>query len=80
MQARRPGAAVNLTVDAHGLINGATTQELPPTASPASVIPALAPGWVAQPVTFEAGGVTTYGTYTDPGSVAAGTVPAAVRE
>jgi len=42
------------------------------------VLPALAPGWVAQPVTFEAGGVTIYGTYTHPGSAAAGTVPAAV--
>ena len=49
-----------------------------PTASPASVIPALAPGWVAQPVTFEAGGVTIHGTYTHPSSAAAGTVPAAV--
>ena len=46
--------------------------------SPASVLPALAPGWVAQPVTFEAGGVTIYGTYTHPGSGAAGTVPAAL--
>ena len=53
---------VDLTVDAHGLINSATTQELAPTALPASVLPALAPGWVAQPVTFEAGGVTIYGT------------------
>jgi uncharacterized protein len=33
---------------------------------------------VAQPVTFEAGGVTIYGTYTHPGSAAAGTVPAAL--
>jgi alpha-beta hydrolase superfamily lysophospholipase len=65
-------------VDAHGLINGSTQQELPPTVSPASVLPALAPGWVAQPVTFEAGGVTIYGTYTHPGSAAAGTVPAAL--
>ena len=46
---------VGVTVDAHGLIDGATTQELPPTALTASMIPALAPGWVAQPVTFEAG-------------------------
>jgi uncharacterized protein len=69
---------VDLTVDAHGLIDGATTQELPPTASPASMIPALAPGWVVQPVTFEAGGVTIYGTYTHPGSVAARMVPAAL--
>jgi acetyl esterase/lipase len=42
------------------------------------VIPALAPGWVAQPVTFEAGGVVVYGTYTHPSSVAARTVPAAL--
>ena len=70
---------VDLTVDAHGLIDGATTQEVAPTASsPASVIPALAPGWVAQPVTFEAGGVTIHGTYTHPGNRAAGTLPAAL--
>jgi len=69
---------VDLTVDAHGLINGLTTPELAPTASPASMIPALAPGWVAQPVTFEAGGVTIHGTYTHPGSAAAGTLPAAL--
>ena len=68
----------DVTVDAHGLISNVTTQEVPPTASPASMIPALAPGWVAQPVTFEAGGVTIHGTYTHPGSAAAGTVPAAL--
>jgi uncharacterized protein len=69
---------VGLTVDAHGLISGMTTPEVPPTASPASVLPALAPGWVAQPVTFEAGGVTIHGTYTHPGGAAAGTLPAAL--
>jgi uncharacterized protein len=69
---------VDLTVDAHGLISNIRPQEVPPTASPASVIPALAPGWVAQPVTFEAGGVTIHGTYTHPGNAAAGTVPAAL--
>jgi uncharacterized protein len=69
---------VDLTVDAHGLISGATTQEVPSAVSPASMLPALAPGWVAQPVTFQAGGVTIYGTYTHPGSAAAGTVPAAL--
>ena len=70
---------VDLTVDAHGLIDGAPSQEVAPTASsPASVIPALAPGWVAQPVTFEAGGVTIHGTYTRPGNAAAGTLPAAL--
>jgi uncharacterized protein len=70
---------VDLTVDAHGLIDGATSQEVAPTASsPASVIPALAPGWIAQPVTFEAGGVTIHGTYTHPANAAAGTLPAAL--
>ena len=70
---------VDLTVDAHGLIDASTTQEVAPTApSPASVIPALAPGWVAQPVTFEAGGVTIHGTYAHPGNAAAGTLPAAL--
>ena len=69
---------VGLTVDAHGLIDNIQAQELAPTASPASVIPALAPGWVAQPVTFEAGGVAIHGTYTHPGSAAAGTLPAAL--
>ena len=69
---------IGLPVDTHGRIDGLRVQELAPTASPASVLPALAPGWVAQPVTFEAGGVTIYGTYTHPGSAAAGTVPAAV--
>jgi len=68
-----------LTVDAHGLISSIQTREVAPAASsPASVIPALAPGWVAQPVTFGAGGVTIYGTYTHPGSAAAGTLPAAL--
>jgi uncharacterized protein len=69
---------VGLTVDAHGLISNIQPQEVPPTASPASMIPALAPGWVAQPVTFAAGGVTIHGTYTHPGSAAAGTLPAAL--
>ena len=69
---------IGVTVDARGLIGGFQGQELPPTASPASMIPALAPGWVAQPVTFEASGVTIHGTYTHPGSAAAGTVPAAL--
>ena len=69
---------VDVTVDAHGLISNLSAQELAPTASPGSVIPALAPGWVAQPVTFEAGGVTIYGTYTHPNSAPAGTLPAAL--
>ena len=69
---------IGVTVDAHGLISGLQGQELPPTASPASMIPALAPGWVAQPVTFEAGGVMIHGTYTHPSSAAAGTIPAAL--
>ena len=70
---------VELTVDAHGLISNIQPREVAPTASsPASVLPALAPGWVAQPVTFEAGGVTIHGTYTHPGGAAAGTLPAAL--
>jgi len=69
---------VELPVDAHGRIDNIVAQELAPTASPASVLPTLAPGWVAQPVTFEAGGVTIHGTYTHPSSAAAGTVAAAV--
>jgi len=70
---------IDLAVDAHGLISNMQTQEVAPTASsPASVIPVLAPGWVAQPVTFEAGGVTIHGTYTHPSSAAAGTLPAAL--
>ena len=69
---------IELPVDAHGRITNIQAQELAPTASPASVIPALAPGWVAAPVTFEAGGVTIHGTYTHPSMTAAGTVPAAV--
>jgi pimeloyl-ACP methyl ester carboxylesterase len=69
---------VELPVDAHGRITNIVPQELAATASPASVLPAMAPGWVAQPVTFEAGGVTIYGTYTRPHSAATGSVPAAV--
>ncbi len=69
---------IALPVDAHGRITSIVPQELPPTASPASVLPALAPGWVAAPVTFQAGGVTVHGTYTHPRSAPAGTLPAAV--
>jgi hypothetical protein len=69
---------VDLTVDTHGLISNIQAQELAPAASPRSVIPALAPGWVAQPVTFGAGGVTIHGTYTRPACAAAGTLPAAL--
>ena len=69
---------ISLPVDTHGRIDNLQAQELAPTASPASVLPALAQGWAAQPVTFEAGGVTIHGTYTHPSSAAAGTVPAAV--
>jgi uncharacterized protein len=69
---------VEVPVDAHGRITNIVPQPLAPTASPASVLPALAPSWVAAPVTFQAGGVTVYGTYTHPGSAPAGTVPAAV--
>ena len=38
---------IGLPVDAHGRITNIVPQELAPTASPASVLPALAPGWVA---------------------------------
>ena len=69
---------IELPVDAHGQITNLQAQPLAPTASPASVIPAMAPGWVAAPVTFEAGGITIHGTYTHPSKTAAGTVPAAV--
>jgi len=69
---------VELPVNSHGRITNIVPQELAPTASPASVLPALAPRWVTTPVTFEAGGVTIHGTYTHPRSAAAGTVPAAV--
>ena len=69
---------VELPVDTHGQIDNLQAQELAPTASPASVLPALAPGWVAAPVTFEVGGVTIHGTYTHPSSATAGTLPAAV--
>ena len=65
-------------MDTHGQITNIQAQELAPTAPTASMIPALAPGWVAQPVTFQAGGVTIHGTYTHPSSAPAGTVPAAV--
>ena len=68
---------IELPIDTHGRIANLQAQPLAPSAPPASMIPALAPGWVAQPVTFEAGGVTIHGTYTHPGS-AAGTLPAAV--
>ncbi len=69
---------VELTVDSQGLIDNLTTKELPSTASPASTIPTLASGWVAQAVTFEAGGVTIHGTYTHPGAATATAIPAAV--
>jgi hypothetical protein len=69
---------IEVAVDTRGRITTLVPQELAPTASPASVLPALAPGWVAQPVTFGAAGVTIYGTYTHPRSAAAGSIPAAV--
>ncbi len=68
-----------LAVNADGLISGLLPmQALPATASPQSMIPRLAPGWLAQPVTFQAGGVTIYGTYTHPRIAVAGSIPAAV--
>ncbi len=70
---------IDVTVNAHGLISNMQTQEVAPAASsPARVIPSLAPGWVAQPVTFEADGVTIHGTYTHPGGAAADALPAAL--
>jgi uncharacterized protein len=66
-------------VNAHGLVSSLQTHEVAPTASSAaSVIPPLAPGWVAQPVTFTAGRVTIHGTYTHPSNATAGTLPAAL--
>jgi pimeloyl-ACP methyl ester carboxylesterase len=69
---------VTLAVDARGLIASASIQPRVPTASPASVIPPLPAGWEAQPVSFEAGGVRIYGTYTHPSVAAAAVIPGAL--
>ncbi len=69
---------IRLGVDARGLISSASAQPLVPRASPASVIPPLAAGWEAQPVSFDAGGVKIYGTYTHPSTGAAGVIPGAL--
>lgn len=69
---------ITLGVNARGLIANASIQPRTPTASPASVIPPLAAGWEAQPVSFETGGVRIYGTYTHPSAAAAGVIPAAL--
>jgi uncharacterized protein len=70
---------MRLSVDTQGLIADLQTlREIPPTTSATSVIPPLATGWVAQPVTFQAGGVTIYGTYTHPRHARAQTLAAAV--
>ncbi len=69
---------ITLGVNARGLIASALIQPRVPTASPASVIPPLAAGWEAQPVSFEAGGVKIYGTYTHPSTGAAGVIPGAL--
>ncbi len=69
---------ITVGVDARGLIANASIQPRTPTASPASVIPPLAAGWQAQPISFEAGGVRIYGTYTHPSAAAAGVIPAAL--
>jgi alpha-beta hydrolase superfamily lysophospholipase len=66
---------ITVAVDARGLIARPLIQALVPTAAPASVIPPLAAGWDAQPVSFEAGGVKVYGTYTHPSVAAAGVIP-----
>ena len=69
---------IKLGVNARGLIASASIQPGVPTASPASVIPPLPAGWEAQPVSFEAGGVRIYGTYTHPSVAAAGVIPGAL--
>ena len=69
---------ITMGVDARGLIASASIQPHVPTASPASVIPPLAAGWEAQPVSFEAGAVRIYGTYTHPSVAAAGVIPGAL--
>jgi alpha-beta hydrolase superfamily lysophospholipase len=66
---------ISLGVDARGRIASFSPQPLEP---PASRVPALARGWVAEPVTFDAGGVTIYGTYTRPSVAAAGSLPGAL--
>jgi acetyl esterase/lipase len=62
-------------VDARGRISNFSPQPLEP---PASQVPALAGGWVAEPVKFDAGGVTIYGTYTHPRAAAPGSLPGAL--
>jgi len=52
---------VNLRVDAHGLIAGLLLQPVESPTSSASDVPALAPGRVAQPVAFAAGGSRSTG-------------------
>ena len=69
---------ITVGVDARGLIASAPILPRVPTASPASVVPPLAAGWEAQPVSFEAGGVRIYGTYTHPSVAAAGVIPGAL--
>ena len=69
---------IKLGVNARGLIASASAQPLVPTASPASAIPPLPAGWEAQPVSFEAGGVRIYGTYTHPSAAAARVIPGAL--
>ena len=68
-------AEVSLRVDARGRITEFSSQMLEP---PAGQVPALARGWVAQPVTFDAGGVTIYGTYTHPSAAAPRSLPGAL--
>jgi uncharacterized protein len=67
-----------LIVDSHGMIAALTLRSRAPTPSSSSDVPPLAPGWVAQPVTFDAGGITIYGTYTHPGRAKPQQVPGAV--
>ena len=71
----RQRVEISLVVDARGRIDYFSAQLLDP---PASRVPALARGWVAEPVTFDAGGVTIYGTYTHPSAAAPGRIPGAL--
>jgi dienelactone hydrolase len=61
---------VTLGVDARGLINGLLFSA-PSVAPSGGDVPAPAAGWVAQAVTFAAGRMTIYGTYTHPRAAAA---------
>ena len=61
---------VTLEADSRGLIDGLLFSA-PSAPSSGADVPALAPGWVAQPVTFAAAGMPIYGTYTHPRTASA---------